>query len=400
VSCFLVVDGGDGSDEQPQDESLSSSSSSSSSSSLSLSSDFEFALRIQNWRMVPRRCELRSDVAYGFMGHTREKILQQGLDEDGTLVVDVTLKFWSQPPQKTTVWYPNKKCKQKYNDNASYYNKNMGGQLFRSQEFADISYLVDKTVFRAHKCVLAVRARPLLELALHNGNNNNNSNNSSNNNNNNNEPIEIPNVEEGVFRVFLDYLYTSSEENLLRFLETHDDDDNKNISAAAVAESLLVVADKFGATDLKVLVESVLADKFLSEANCFQMLLLADSHWCALLKEEAMRLYCSDPMASIRGSKNGWNLLQESPKLLSELLFRSAQQQVDRGKPTRGTKSINNHNNNRFLQDLSVGALRDRLEEAGLDPDGSKEMLVRRVASLEGPSPSPLLAQFCFAHIK
>jgi hypothetical protein len=333
------------------------------------------------------------------MGHTREKILQQGLDEDGTLVVDVAIKYWSQPPlpppplQNTTVWYPNKKHKQKRNDNT-----NMGGQLFRSHEFTDISFLVEKTVVRAHKCVLAVRARPLLELAICSDENgcSNSSNNSSNNNNNNNdndndsEPINIPNVEEGVFRAFLDYIYTSSEENLLHFLETHEDDKNNNIlGAATAAESLLVVADKFGATDLKVVVESVLADKFLSADNCFHMLLLADAHWCALLKEEATKLYCSDPMASIRGSNNGWKLLQESPKLLSELLFRSAQQQV-----AKSNNIINNSTtkNNRFLQDLSIGALRDRLEEAGLDPDGSKEILIRRVASLQGPPESSPLA--------
>merc|ERR1712159_344056 len=131
------------------------------------------------------------------------------------------------------------------------------------------------------------------------------------------------------------------------------------------ARSLLVVADKFGATDLKMFVESVLADRFLSHANCCEVLLLADSHWCGLLKEQALDLYCSDPMASIEGG-NGYKLLKESPKLLSELLVRSAK---TARRSNIGSDTNRNRNHNHNLEDLTVGTLRDRLEEVGLDPD-------------------------------
>ena len=330
VSCFLTT---------------GNEKSSSSSQTRTLSSDdFEFSFRIRNWRMFPKRCGFRSNVAYGFMGHTRENILQKGLQEDGSLVVEVALEFWPQSskPQFMT-WYSNKKQKRNAKTKSLDVDNNLALQLFRSPEFSDISFRVGQTTFRAHKCVLALRARTLLELSL--GDENDEETAILPNN-----PIPIPNVNEDVFRAFLDYVYTSNQDHLREFLESSTKDSLLPIL------SLLEAADKFGAIDLKSFLESLLANEILSPTKCCEMLLLADSHWCTILKEKAMDLFCADPMASIEGS--GWKLLEESPKLLSELLIRSAK-----------TIAKNNCTHNQYH---TMGDLWDRLEVARLGTDGTR----------------------------
>jgi len=357
VSCFLAVSDNDN-DGEAEDELPSPLFASSTKSSPEKYIDFCF--RIQNWIMTPKRCAFRSNMAYGFMGHTREKILEHGIDKNGNLVVNVAVKLWSHiPPQTTTIedntiFYPNKKQKHQKISDCRY---DIAGKLYRSPKFTDIAFAVGGTVVYAHKCVLAVRAMPLLELALQEENDGNDESC------NKNGPIRLPNVDENVFLAFVDYVYTSNEHRLLKFLGTEGD--------LGPARSLLILADKYGATDLKIFLESVLADKFLTITNCCEIILMADSHWCALLKEEAMKLFLSDPMASVRGCKEGWISLKKSPRLLSELLSLSAK-----------IKTANNHKLNhhqRPIEDLvSVSALRKWLEQAGLGLDGSKEILVRR----------------------
>jgi len=349
VSCFLTVSDDNGGGDPPSSE-----------ASPYERNDLEFSFRIRDWKMAPKRCGFRTDVAYGFMGHTREKILEQGLNEDGTLVVDVALKFWSPPPpEETTATLTNQHLKKPKLSSA------LAGKLARSDEFADLAFCVGPTVFKAHKCVLALRARPLLELALHE--------HEEDDDTLEHRPIPIPGVEENVFSAFLDYVYTYNEERLMRWLSESESSDN-------FAKSLLVAADKFGATDLKIKVESVLADRYLSKDNCCEMLLWADSHWCALLKEEAMNLYCSDPKGCV-SSRTGWNQLAESPRLLSELLIRSVRHRRKRSSRKGGRRNPHRRLRDRRrlgLEDLNVRVLREGLEAAGLDPDGSREMLIRR----------------------
>ena len=340
--------------------------------------DLEFSFRIKDWRMPPRRCGFKTNLAYGFMGHTRDAILERGLNQDGALVVDVTLTFWSADDRR-----PDTKRRIRH--------LSLGEQLLRSPGFADIAFCVgpNKAVVRAHGCVLAVRARPLLELALlgHDGTTGDDI-----------PPLELPRVEEDVFRAFLDYVYTCDRDRLCCFVVAGRDGD------PGTALSLLEEADKFGACDLKRVLESVLVDRFLSPSNCCEMLLWADSHWCALLKEAAANVFCSDPIAATTGKNHGWKMLRKSPELLSQLVIRYARRTKsktkDRGMPPCGSSCSSNNNSKdgilerdrnrrrcscscRCHRDLSVGELRERLEEAGLDPDGSRKMLVRRLAGLE-----------------
>jgi len=349
--------------------------------------DFEFSFRIKDWRMPPRRCGFKTNLAYGFMGHSRDAILERGLDRDGTLVVDVTLTFWSADDRRSSAvpvgcgWHPNGRTEKRRIRHLSP-GGSLGERLLRSPTFADLTFRVgpSEAVVRAHGCVLAVRAPPLLELALHGRDCGGDCGDCGDI-----PPLELPGVEEDIFRAFLDYVYTSDRDRLRSFVVAGRDGD------PGTAFSLLAEADKFGATDLKRALESVLVDRFLSPSNCCEMLLRADSHWCALLKEAAADVFCSDLIAAAAtGENRGWKMLRRSPKLLSELVVRCGRtkpkKSSDRG--TLGDRDdddgcgIPGHRRRRS-EDLSVAELRDRLEEAGLDPDGSREMLVRRFAGLD-----------------
>ncbi len=308
VSCFLIVSDETHMNRQDDDSSSLIPPSQSKTRLLHQDDDFEFSFRIRDWRMLPKRCGFRTDVAYGFMGHSRESILQKGLETDGSLVVDVALKFWPKSPQQSLLSNSTKKRKLNTANTPYSMNSDLASQLFRSHEFTDLSFKVGQTIFQAHKCVLSLRARTLVELAL--GDNETDEATAD-------YPIAIPGVEEEVFRAFLEYAYTSNQDHLRAFLRRSS---KENLWPAV---PLLEVADKFGAVDLKANVESVLANELLSPANCCEMLLLADSHWCSVLKKKALDLFCSDPQASINASP-GWDLLKKSPKLLSEILLRSA----------------------------------------------------------------------------
>lgn len=202
--------------------------------------------------------------------------------------------------------------------------------------------------------------------------------------------VRLPHVEENDFRAFLDYVYTSNQERLWSFLAAGNKKENKNDPTAAF--TLLVEADKFGAIDLKMLLERILVDHFLSPTNCCQMLLWADSHWCALLKEAAAEIFYSDPEAATAEGNHGWKMLRESPKILSDIAVGCAKL-TNRSKMTvvttmpsykdrNSTIDFRHHHHLLQPQDLGVAKLRDWLEDYGLDPDGSREMLIQRVDAI------------------
>jgi hypothetical protein len=112
-------------------------------------------------------------------------------------------------------------------------------------------------------------------------------------------------------------------------------------------------------TNLKLHAEWYLAYEILNIDNASELLLLADSHACALLKEEAMKC-CLMNIESAKKS-SGWKLLQESPVLLEELLTFSCIQSRDK------------------IDCMDVGELRKELQKRQLEVDGSREILVNRL---------------------
>ena len=250
------------------------------------------------------------------------------LEENGSLVIGLDIEI---DDKIDHVWYPSKVKK---ND--------MLVELYQdaSSETSDAIFSVGETTHRAHKCILALKCKKLHELSSECSND---------------TPIPIPCVKENIFKTLLDFVYTVNTE--------------PNIESADVAKELLVAADCFECVGLKLYVESFLVDVFLCVGNAVALLTFADSHSCALLKEEAADLIVKN-VEDAKKSEN-WSEIQESKHLLSEL-FDSLSELFDR-------LSCPMEYNRIDVDHMSVNVLREEIEKANLDLDGSREVLVERL---------------------
>ena len=273
----------------------------------------------------------------------RDDIIKNDCNKDGTLTITVELQVGT---EKRSVWFPN-----------STPNDDVLCTIFNSADTSDVTFIVGSTgkEFYGHKCVLAVRAKELYELVL--------VEESSNNEGNGNNIVAIPDVDEKAFETLLEFVYTGKEP------EFNDDDDGDD----EIAKSIFITADRFGCKDLKLYMESMLIEKFLVPSNVAALLLFADSHSCALLKEAAMNMYIQDSKPVIE-SKDDWSKLKESNDLLVELLVYATSSSSGRKKYS----SVVNDGNGTIedADEFDVTSLRERLQKVGLDVDGSREYLL------------------------
>ncbi|OEU18029.1 hypothetical protein FRACYDRAFT_238463 [Fragilariopsis cylindrus CCMP1102] len=273
----------------------------------------------------------------------RDDIIGNDCNKDGTLTITVELRVAT---EKRSVWFPNSTS----NDDVLY-------TIFNSADTSDVTFIIGSTgkEFYGHKCVLAVRAKELYELVL--------VEESSNIEGNDNNVVAIPDVDEKAFETLLEFVYTGKEP------EFNDDDDDDE----EIAKSIFITADRFGCKDLKLYMESILIEKFLIPSNVAALLLFADSHSCALLKEATMNMYIEDCKPVIE-SKDDWSKLKESNDLLVELLVYATSASSGRKKYSSvvddGNGSIED------ADEFDVTSLRERLQKVGLDVDGSREYLL------------------------
>jgi len=276
----------------------------------------------------------------------REDIIKKDCNEAGTLTVTVELQVAT---EKKSIWYPQM-------TSCDY------TRLYKSVETSDVTVMAGTKEFQLHKCVLADRARVLFELVL-----TEESSSSSSSSGNNNCIVVHIDVSETVFEVLIQFVYSSEEPKL-------SDLDEETI------KSILVAANRFRVTELKLYVESILIEKFLVPSKAAAFLLFADAHLCALLKETSMDAYMTDPPAVI-ASHSDWTKLQESNKLLTELLLYASAAAGGRKRYSSYVRTVDS-NGDHILEDaddLDVTSLRERLQqEAKLDVDGSRSMLVAR----------------------
>ena len=175
--------------------------------------------------------------------------------------------------------------------------------------------------------------------------------------------IFLPDFGELVFEKLLEFIYMDKVPKL----EENDTDD---------AKSILHAANRFGCTNLKLYMESVLVEKFLVPSNAIALLFLADSYSCALLKEAAMNVYASKFTDVMISSKEDWTRLKESNDLLVELLLYTN----NPGGRRKYASVVENGDGDTLenVDDFDVTSLRERLEKANLDVDGSRQILVER----------------------
>lgn len=231
-------------------------------------------------------------------------------------------------------------------------------------------------VFKAHKCILAIRLRVLYEMVP---------NHDDDNDENKSKMIVLSDVDPALFEIMLKFAYTEIKP---RIFTIHD------------AKSILMFADRFGCTGLKIYCEFVLTIN-LNESNASELLVFADCHSCALLKEGTMDEYVMNPSAVMKGGDSGdenvsvseveeekddeevetnicsttnyWSQILESPKLLAELLqYTSIDAKKQRYEPPNTIPHIN-------FDHLDVTSAHEWLRSYGLSIDGSREVLINRL---------------------
>jgi len=264
----------------------------------------------QHWTGWPNFCQ-------------RKNVLEKHLDEDGSLMVQFDIQIATAKKYKR-IWYP-----EKFERNQELVELYQGGD----SETFDAEFAVGNNSFGAHKSILFLKCKKLYEIA--------------NESENNDTPIVITSVSGHSFGCLLEFIYKVTP---------------PEFETGVQAIELLEVSDRFECVGLKLYVESVIVENFLSVSNAADLLVFADAHSCALLKEAAMNAVVTNA-AAVRDTE-GWSAIQESNRLLEEL-FHSV---TDVHRP-KGDDEID-------LMDVTT--LRNCLQKAKLDLDGSREMLVDR----------------------
>jgi hypothetical protein len=166
--------------------------------------------------------------------------------------------------------------------------------------------------------------------------------------------IPIGGVDLSVFQSFLRFVYTD---------EIHTDSDDETSRDFRV---MLEVADRFGCTRMKLLAEYELIKAGIDETNAADLLVFADAHWCALLREAAIDLFRVQPNLIMASA--GWTKVAESVNLMQELM-----KIIASSKEALCSDSV--------VNPMRVSDLRKKLEEKRLDVDGTHQMLVNRLAN-------------------
>lgn len=143
-------------------------------------------------------------------------------------------------------------------------------KIFRSTESVNVYFKVQGgKVFRAHSCVLAIRALSLFKRVI--------SESALANQKMSSATIALK-VSEGNLRTGpAVFLYTT--------LDLHNDIVWKESGAI---QDILLAAKRFGCTKLKLYAESVLADRHVQVDTAARLLHFAHGNDCALVKETAM----------------------------------------------------------------------------------------------------------------
>lgn len=144
---------------------------------------------------------------------------------------------------------------------------------------------------------------------------------------------------------------------LLHFIYTDELPENVDY------RELLQVADHFGCSRLKLIAELEIVKAGVNANNAVELLLFADGHSCALLHEAAFEYCVAHPIA-VKKSE-GFNQLKESHWL----------EELHCAFPTRFSDSV--------VDSMSVTTLRHKLEDKGLEVDGTRETLIRRLKENE-----------------
>jgi speckle-type POZ protein len=212
-------------------------------------------------------------------------------------------------------------------------------KLLESIKHSDVNFQVGAEKFSAHRLILEARAPELAAVAEDYSSD---------------TLIHIQGVKPSTFRSLLRFVYA--------------DDAPKPEELQNEARELLDVTNRFGCKGLKLLAEAELVDSGITVDTAADLILIGDAKNCALLKEAAMDFFAANPAAVM--SSSGWEKIAESAPILKELMEVLVN---NKKRPT----PVNS--DEKDYKRMCVSTLRRRLDEMGLDVDGSKEMLISRL---------------------
>mmetsp|Transcript_9087 Transcript_9087/g.22234 ORF Transcript_9087/g.22234 Transcript_9087/m.22234 type:complete len:424 (+) Transcript_9087:98-1369(+) len=278
----------------------------------------------------------------------RKILLRDCLESDGSLILRCDIRV---ADQDRRAWFPEKLRSESVLVDL-YENAN--------SDASDVVFSVGDATYRAHRAVFFRRCRKLYEIAERES--------SSGGNDATIPVVPIVSTSKDAFKSLLDFVYTVKTPDLV----VGGGDDEK------FAVELLAAADKFDCVQLKLHVESVLVEEFLNAENAAALLILADSHSCALLKEAAIEVFLAHSDTVMKTPD--WPKIAESSRLQGELIealvsFKNRHFNVD-------TESKRKRKRARSMDDideLSVTSLREKLQREDLELDGSREVLVQRL---------------------
>jgi hypothetical protein len=167
----------------------------------------------------------------------KRDVLSKYLEDDGSLIINADIHIII---ADNIIWYPTQIKKEETLIN-----------IYKSGAHSDVEFVVGTKTFKAHKTVLSQRCEELYELTVFD----------DDEESSRVTQVHLENVSEGVFNNILEFVYTI--------------DTNLNFPDLFTAKCSLTVADRFGATDLKLLmIESIITDKFLNPDNAADFLFL------------------------------------------------------------------------------------------------------------------------------
>jgi len=178
-------------------------------------------------------------------------------------------------------------------------------QCYRAvEETGDIIFVVRNNAreFKAHKLILSILSKPLYDIAMVESKANVNADDDTDSIN----AVVLDDTDENTFRVILESIYTGKMQTQLATVEE--------------GKHIIVACDKFGCIDLKLNVEEMLTEKY-TISNAMDLLLFAEAHTCPILKEKVMNKYRLSPKDVMEANKEDWCQIEQSPKLLSDLLW-------------------------------------------------------------------------------
>eukprot|EP00542_Grammatophora_oceanica_P009515 CAMPEP_0194031694 /NCGR_PEP_ID=MMETSP0009_2-20130614/4802_1 /TAXON_ID=210454 /ORGANISM="Grammatophora oceanica, Strain CCMP 410" /LENGTH=387 /DNA_ID=CAMNT_0038671917 /DNA_START=83 /DNA_END=1249 /DNA_ORIENTATION=+ len=266
----------------------------------------------------------KTSNTWGYLNFLRRSDVldpSNGFLVNGTLTVEVDLQVYQEKPP---TWVPKR----------TQTTKDIMLRMFHSPKLTDVVFSVAGQKFEAHRIVVSITAPALYDLAAEATSD---------------EDVEIPDMKPAVFRSLLRFMYLTELPNTAFLREQ--------------GRNLLEAADRFECKNFKLRLEAAIVESVLNKKNAAKWLLFAESHSCALLKEASIDVITKASATCIES--DGWELLKKSPVLVSEIM-----EAQHRKRPRSGDGDIDS---------MSVSKLRSKLEEKGLDVDGTREMLVKRL---------------------